>query len=374
MKKIITAFFAFALLSCSSNNAIDYLDDTTPSNVTTELPSTKVTLQTRLGSEVMTLANGDTPLADPSIQDAYFYIRVDNRIPGSKSYPVTDYYPQKDKTGSPREDYNHGTVNVNYIGWSESATVPKKYIYDTTGKMSVKPLKSEPDLENMLDKSNVKLSKDLVNADTLKIIWYITKFESGFWHVDGVLTGESTKDITEVPGIDEDTSKDNKKEDTVVPEGTLTDSIEVDIHQQEHQTWDEIKTSVHIRDLVDSIKITIPIKSEYVCESDDMAIRYYEYFGKVDSSSVDSSSYTQVIVKHTDNSINITIKVNPNYVKELIDKDGDGLTVEIHNYIKDLTDKELFDLIKTSEVVTYKKTKVTGQITSAFFEDKEIFK
>lgn len=344
----ICGLFYVSCVSCSNDFNNSYKNESLPQYT----PSTVCTvngIETRMSTMELSI---------PYIEDAYFYIRVDNRIPGSGSYPVNEYYPKKSTGGSPKMDYNHGQVNVNYIGWSTSNTVPNKYIYDTTGKASVLPLISQPDLNNLLANSNVNL-----DADTLKVIWYITKYESGFWHVDGVLTGKSTKDATEVPGIDEDTSKENKKENIIVP--NLNDSIVVDIHQQEHQTWDEIKTSVHIRDLVDSIKIRIPIEGKFVCESDDMAIRYYEYFGTVEQ----SYSYVKVEIKHNSSSIDITIKVNPNYVKELIDKDGDGLTIELHNYIKDLTKEEIYELLKQSTCTTYKETKVVGKISSAFFDD-----
>lgn len=360
MKKLIPFFtfcflmFVLCFVSCGYDSVITEQET---SNIQTNTPKTTCYvngLETRLASSV------ESPIYN--IEDAYFYIRVDNRIPGSGSYPVSQYYPKSNR-GSVKASYNKGSINVNYVGWSTSTSDPIKYVYDTTGKTSVLPIFTEPDLSKLLSNSGVKL-----NTDTLKVIWYITKYESGFWHVDGVLTGKSTKDVTEVPGIDEDKSKENQKEVDTIP--ALTDSIEVDIHQQEHQTWDEIKTSVHIRDLVDSIKISIPIESKYVCESDDMAIRYYEYFGTAEQ----SSSYVQLQVNHTSSSIDITIKVNPNYVKELIDKDGDGLTVEIHNYIKDLTKEEMYNLLKKSTVVTYKETTITGQITSAFFDDKIYFK
>ena len=48
--------------------------------------------------------------------------------------------------------------------------------------------------------------------------------------------------------------------------------IEVDIHQQEHKDWNEIKTSVHLRDTV-NVRILIPIPSEFVAIPDDFDIR-----------------------------------------------------------------------------------------------------
>ena len=61
--------------------------------------------------------------------------------------------------------------------------------------------------------------------------------------------------------------------------------------------------------------------------------------------------------------------MNPNYVKELIDKGSDGLTVELHNYTKGLSKEEVYELIKQPSVTTYKETKVVGKISSAYFDD-----
>ena len=77
----------------------------------------------------------------------------------------------------------------------------------------------------------------------LKVIWYVAKSgESNGWHVDGVLTDVNTKDVTEIPDIkiDEDKNLDNSKKDEPV-ESLDKGNVEVNIHEQLHKDWDEIK-------------------------------------------------------------------------------------------------------------------------------------
>lgn len=291
-------------------------------------------------------------LTKTDIQEAYFYIRIDNSIPDAGSFSPSQYYPNS-VSGSPREFYNKGSINTKYDWLINSSSI--KYVYDPTGKICDSLIVTKPDFNNILKKSGVN-----INTDSLKVIWYTIKYESNFWHVDGVLTDKSN---TEIP----DTDKDTIKTDTL----SLAGHVEVDVHQQQHSDWNEVKTSVHIRDYVDSVKISIPIESRYICESDDMNIRHYEYFNRIDSLS--TNQYVQVTVKHDVDNIEITIHVDPAYTKSLLDKAGDGVTVEIHNYIKDLMSDEIWKKLKGTTVTTYKKTTIKGQITSAFYKDSVVF-
>lgn len=287
----------------------------------------------------------------------YFYLRVDNRIPGAASYPVDQYYP-KGKNQSIKANYNKGTVNLNYGNWcyqdASYYTGVIKYIYDTTGKETLKAISSSPDWKELVKEAGISL-----NTDTLKVLWYITKYEDGFWHTDGVLTGVSTKDITEIPGIEEDKTKENRK--NPVTQDSIEGGVEVDIHHQDHKDWSEIKTSIHIRALVDSVKVSIPMDN--ICEADDMAIRYFEYFDAI------NNTYAKVKVEHKTQSIEITIIASN--IGCLIEQ-GDGLTVEIHNYVKDLTDDEIWENMKKATVITYSPTNVKGQITDYRGKNKSL--
>ncbi len=343
-KTILSIALAAILSACSSSSYYDDYQEALKSS--SNEPNTEVKAITRSGVTVLQEETNAVPVTNKLT--AYFYIRVDNRIPGSGSYPVNQYYPQKDNQGSPKMDYNYGTI-FNIENWSTSTTEPTKYIYDTTGKSI--PVVTAPNLENFLSKSGVN-----VNSDTLKVIWYIAKYESGFWHVDGVLTGNSTKDITEIPGIDKDENKVNRADST--------GHIEVDIHQQKHNTWQQIKTSIHVRDTVNTnVTVIIPIDSQYVCKQDDTVLRVYEYYSYVTNSKVST-----INVKYNANNITIKVWVDPQYIKDLMLND-DGLTFEINNYIKStLTKEELWKQLKDSKVETDSKKK--GQITSTYNDEK----
>lgn len=366
-------------ISCSSDSLIDNQPITENYSLSTRCligtDSTGLNTVTAVSS-----AKYSNALINSTYSDAYYFIRIDNRIPGCGSFNSSLYFPQNQAGGSIFSSLNKGALNQNSVSdWSYGTGNITYYLYDTSGKESVKPLVDVPSINDLINAhKNTKYNISNINTDTLKVIWYIAKLENNVWHVDGVLTGKSTKDITEIPGIDEDKDKENKKDTTdITPvpdikvDSLTTGHVEVDIHQQEHQTWDEIKTSIHIRDLVDSVTVKIPISTKYICENDDMAIRYYEYFDSYDTSK--ALSYVQVKVLHTTDTINITVKVNPEYIDSLLKVNGDGLTVEIHNYVKDLSDEELWMYLKESDVKTYKKTLIKGQITSAYFEDKKKF-
>lgn len=327
---LILAFvlFIFGICSCTS------VDDEDVSLITSEL-STDCYIGT---NQVLT----KRALSTRFDNGAYFYIRVDNRIPGSGSYPVKYYYPKNRSNLSVRENYNYGTLILNYPNWNFQGNM--QYVYDTSGKEVLKTIKSAPDWKELLRKSNVKL-----NTDTLKVLWYITKYEDNFWHVDGILTGIHTKDVSEC--IEVDKTKENKK-DTITPKDSVSGNVEIDIHHQEHKSWDEIKTSVHIRALVDSVKISIPMTN--VCEADDMAIRYFEYFEPI------NNTYAQVKIEHIASSINIIIKVNN--INSLIEQ-GDGLTVELHNYVIDLSNNEIWNYISKATVKTYRDININLHIS-----------
>jgi hypothetical protein len=343
--EITILIIAFALgligiISCSSDDINDQFE------------SVYTTSECYIGDRKLT--SRKYPTINKYDNVSYFYLRIDNRIPGTGSYSASMYYPYSNR-GSVKDECNKGSVNLDYSNWNyQDATYYSgsiQYVYDTSGSEVLKTIKTEPDWKNILDYSGIT-----VNPDTLKVLWYITKYEDGFWHTDGILTGISTKDISEVPGIDIDKTKVNKK-DSIIIQDSIDGHIEVDIYNQQHSSWSEIKTSVHIRALIDSIRISIPIEANHVCEADDMTIRYYEYFGNPNN----IKSYVQIKIEHS-NYINITIKVNPDYIRDLLNIGGDGLTIELHNYIKDLTNNEIWDLIKDSNIETFKVTIIKYRI------------
>ena len=160
------------------------------------------------------------------------------------------------------------------------------------------------------------------------------------WHVNGVITEQ------EVPDYRLD------------PAQKIPDNVEIDIHQQEHYDWDEIKTSIHIRNACDSITINLPLSYENIIEQDDFDIRIFEYYYTEDT------VITHKVI-HDENGITIKINNIPaSMIARLKSLYGDGITVEIHSYCKN---SDYWEELKNSCVVkTGKPCQINGQITSAF--------
>ena len=132
--------------------------------------------------------------------------------------------------------------------------------------------------------------------------------------------------------------------------------VEIDIHQQIHQDWNEIKTSIHVRADVESIKINIPLNQADVIEKDDFAIRAFDF------------NYKEYNVTHTvthdANGITIEISNIPaELIQELKQNFHDGLTIEIHSYC---TTEDIWEQLSKSKVVKLgKPCTVKGQVSSA---------
>lgn len=130
-------------------------------------------------------------------------------------------------------------------------------------------------------------------------------------------------------------------------------SVEFDIHQQEHQDWNEIKTSIHIRDTV-NCRVLIPIPQDLQAEPDDFAIRLadkYEYICK--KIEIDNHEYTvNFSVGHIKEGIEITVGTAgcPNAMKAAREVFGDGLTFEVHTYVKPtVTTAEVWALLRQTK-------------------------
>lgn len=186
------------------------------------------------------------------------------------------------------------------------------------------------------------------------------------------------------PVIPENGSGDNM----VVGNG----SVEFDIHQQEHKDWNEIKTSIHIRDTV-NCRVFIPIKEEYQAEPDDFAIRVsdkYEYITK--TIEIQGNLYNvHFAIGHTAEGIEIVVGTAScaQALKAARKAYDDGLTFEVHTYVKpNVTPAQVWNMLKQTtcpqtslSLWTYGaplwqsaeqdvKTHIHGQITSAYFEDR----
>lgn len=169
--------------------------------------------------------------------------------------------------------------------------------------------------------------------------------------------------------------------------------VEFDIHKQQHSTWQEIKTSVHLRDTAD-VRIFLPIPKEYQAVADDFDIRTdtYQYMTTTSNETLvlpytigDKTYEVEVVINHTETGIEILIdgaSCAP-ALKAARAVYDDGITFEIHSYVYgSATDDQIWGWLKTVECAQTSKTKwpvsgqcVThtyGQVHAAHCEDEMI--
>ena len=345
------------------------------SNKKEDTPSTEVYAM----GKRLAMSAAPTAAAPAQYTDAYFYIRIDSRIPGMSEVAMSkDYIPYDG--GSVFAPENRGKVDLSYPDWKVFSTTgnTRQYVYDTTGEEVNKVIADIPSYQSLVS-VNRKYVEKFANLDTknLKIIWYVAKFSYGKWHVDGILTFEDTKDVTDIPNFDKEPDLDNSADEKLPKD--FNGNIEVDIHQQEHSTWQEIKTSVHVRDLVEKTVVEIPLEYEHIAEVDDFAIRTYDLeleskvFINGKEYELDSTNPVKVTIEHrADKAVFTIVCKDAKYLKALHEQYKDGVTIEIHTYPKNLTNEEVWARLKNAKVSvtpsSYKNLIFNGA-TSAFFTE-----
>lgn len=184
-------------------------------------------------------------------------------------------------------------------------------------------------------------------------------------------------------GIDGGSSKE------IVP------AVEVDIHHQDHKDWNELKTSIHLRDTVD-VRVFIPVDKVYQAVPDDFDIRSGEDFNYLEEETKEL-----VTVKYTVASKEFEVDVQVNHRADGIEillagADcaealryargiyGDGLTFEIHSYLYPTLEPAFIwnDILKKVQIpeTSFSRwpsdgscvTHTYGQIHSAYYEDQLI--
>lgn len=406
MKKYLLTLASAALLfcGCSSDSGIDDIINPAPAPTPASTPQTSV----QVGVSKSGAFSHQMVAEQAKTAEGYFFIRIDNRIPGTEymgnTFSSKLYFPRT-YSGDycSKTSYNKGVISLDEeLGYKVGAGV-SLYIFSTDGSATSRAIIQQPSLQNLIDgqtwendhtrwsnnpdsKKSVYIGNKLdlsgLDTDTLKIIWYVVKLQNDGWHIDGVLTGQSTKDVTEIPGMDiteggamvNDTiiAPDPENEDSLIVVPDVPEfndgEVEVDIHQQTHDSWDEIKTAIHIRDTVD-VTVRIPIPEQYLAEQDDFRIRVWTAYYTVGNSSY---PITITAIHETEDLI---INVS-GVTAELLNKakeetNGDGITVEVCSYYKNLDHAQAWEWIKASTVTTYEKTTIRGQITSAFFTKED---
>ena len=381
MKKILSLFAVAVLLVGCSNNEVVEAD--LAETVETSLPETEIYVQGQLlnYNAPQTRANYKWPLVNETEgwETARFSIRADNGIVGVQDMPSAQYLGRSPgKTGNNKGKvyslYPYGHYNDRDLDYYQKDKKTGqniglfRYVYDPNGQKTQAAIMEAPLVEEILgdEKSDLetaiangqnveKNTKLLQTTDSLlalgtdhlesHILWYVVK-EVGMkngWHVNGIVS------VNEVP--DYHANPDH-----------VPDNVEVDVHQQVHQDWNEIKTSLHIRTDVESITVNIPLKQEDVIERDDFAIRVFDF---------DYSEYhISHTVTHDNNGITIAITNIPaELIQTLKQNFGDGLTIEIHSYC---TTNDIWEQLSKSRVVSVgKPCTVNGQIHSALRPDPD---
>ncbi len=376
MKKLsLLALLAISIVSCTGRIDKEEYEEIDPTT-----PATRVFVQGKMvGSNSATKGLAWPYVSEEGWETAQFYIRADGTIPDFTDKSSAYYFgrtPGKDgnNRGKVLTDYPYGHYNDRDYDYEK---VGKKtgyniglfrYVYDVKGLTPQLAIAEAPLVEDILgdDKSDLEQAiadgknvayntarLEEINALLAKgseylnshVLWYVVKEvarKSG-WHVNGIIAEDE-------PG---EPSK-------------IGDNVEIDIHQQEHSTWSEIKTSVHVRTDAGSVKINIPLKPEDIVEQSAFDVRVFKDY-------YEQGSYSDVTitVSHNDDGIDILIdNIKSELIESYKNTFGDGLTVEIHSFCTNDDKADIWSKLKKSAVVsTGKPVTVIGQITSAYYDE-----
>lgn len=319
---------------------------------------------------------------DDGWESARFSIRADGTIPDFYDKSSAYYYGRpagksgvtSHNIGKVSNIYNYPLYNDRDLDYYK---VDRKtgnniglfrYIYDEKGLKTQPVILEAPSVVEILadekedleaeiaaNKNVTKNTKMLADVNALlakgadyldsHVLWYVVKEVGGQyrWHVNGVIRDVETPEYVIDP---------------------IPSNVEVDVHQQVHKDWYEIKTSIHVRTDCETVKVVMPLKEEDILEKDDFDIRVYDFYYK---------EYTPVEHKITHDANGITIEITniPADMIQQMRKDfGDGITIEVHSYCTG----DVWEELKDSRVRTGKPCIVVGQVSSALNgEEEKIF-
>jgi hypothetical protein len=395
MKKsfFLLSMVAIATLFVSCNNDENLK---TPLNSDEELPQTEVYMQGLLLSavgtaEVPAFSMMESRASEKELKWLYenkdegwatarFSIRSDNNITDYLNHSSDEYFGRSaGKPGNNRGKvstlYPYGHYNDRNLDYLQKDKETGenigmfRYVYDPEGIKTQLAILEAPTVEEILGDEVVDLEAAIaagkdVAKNTAKlervndmlalgseylnshVLWYVVK-EVGTrygWHVNGVIADDPAP---VPPFID-----------------VVSDDVVVDIHQQEHQDWNSIKTSIHIRADIENIKINIPLKEQDIIEQDDFAIRVYKQWYL-------EYEPVEIQVTHDENGITIEVTNIPaDLIAKMKEDFGDGLTIEVYTYtIKG----DIWDDLKKSRIVSMgKAATVDGQVTSALVPGEKV--
>lgn len=214
---------------------------------------------------------------------------------------------------------------------------------------------------------------------------WIVKILPGKGETPVVPKGE--KDDQGDQGNQDDQSNQNNQK-------ALSGEVEFDIHQQQHKDWNEIKTSIHVRDTA-AVHVFLPIPVEYQAVADDFHIRAgvnYESISYTEKLNAKFKFAEQefsfpVEIKHSTAGIDILIDCTTDEAKAALKLArgvfDDGITFEIHSYVNpDVNTDQIWNWLKTVKLPSTKTsqwpeegdicTHVHGQVSSAYHMDEMI--
>ena len=373
MKKLVFfTLLSVALIGCTSENY--------GGSENSNLPATRVFVQGHQVGDLQTKASGLVwPHVDPEgWETARFSIRADRTIPDYTDYSSALYYGRKpnvdgNNRGKVYTDFPYGHYNDRDLDYEKRDKKTGnniglfRYVFDPKGVQTQLAIKEAPTVRAILTdekedleaaiaagKNVTKNTASLADVNSLlaysdeylksHVLWYVVK-EVGMkngWHVNGTIVPDP------------------------VPEPAphmVAPNVEVDIHQQQHVDWAEIKTSVHVRTDAGSVVLNIPLAYDDIVEQDGVNVRVFNETGFDD---------LRITTTHNEDGITIAIEDIPaDKIDELKEKYNDGLTVEVHSFCKNDDAKRIWDAVKNSCVVTTgKPCTVIGQITSAYYENE----
>lgn len=382
LHKLFVLFSAVAAFTaCSSSEEANGTDDSLLANA----PQTEV----YMGVDVLNnyqKVNAVTRAANPLSPTAnvnYFNVKVDPRL-GFNVAP--NKYVGVMNNGKVYTDCPYITINKDknfdyLLSTNGSGLRTLIAAGDTTTATIVKKLTSWCGRTNPVSPTVVEKN--------IRVIWYLAKSMENGWHVDGLLTDKddikAACDACKDEGFQEITfgENDGKMQLTyqqladyypaIYNIKPIDPTLLVDIHQQKHYSWGEIKTSLHIKEAKD-VKVFLPVGIDYTVEGVESAalVRYFEKYFEVQDYDATIGANVKLTVERQAAGITINVTgVTKELLKALERRYNDGLTIEIHSYYK-LSDKNgesdyivpVWSALKNS-TVTYDGD-VKYRITSAF--------
>lgn len=394
LKTLLLAMATAALAACSSSDD----DGIVEAPFRNPIPETEVYAGIKnVGDlqQVNAATRADASILPTTAKvDAYFSIRMDSYLKQKDSKGTlinpSKYYPEAG-SNVPMLPENTGKIYTNcplYPFKTDLSKSMEYYIFSTDGSATANVIAEAPTMEQVLSaketeaKANITIDNSLLPADVdpakIHVIWYVVKKETRgdkAWHVDGIVTDLDNLQAVRArtPGItfsEEQVLEDQKFDPNAQVDLPLDKEVIVDVHQQEHKDWGEIKTSIHIKSPND-VKVFLPIVDSLIVNNAEIRndIRIRDFEAQIDAATLNDSYAAKLKVNVERNETGITINVTgltPVLLKAIEERYEDGLTVEVHTFTtfneKDIN--TVWGMMRKAYVKT--DAKVSGQITSAY--------